>query len=399
VSDAGRTLDVLAVEPWNAGSHAAFLLGLMEHSRHRVRALTLPGRFWKWRQTGSGLVLGARAARGPRPDLVFASDYLHLPDFLAVTRRAWGPPPVPAILYFHENQLSYPLKEGHDLDRAYALANLSGAAAADAVWFNSAYHREAFRKDLEALLSACPDHAPVDVGKAIAARSRVVPLGVDLAALDRHAGPAPRTGPLTLLWNHRWEHDKNPEGFFHACFRLAEAGADFRVIVLGQSFSEVPPVFAEVRQRLGPKILHFGWVPERATYARLVSRADVVVSLAHHDFFGVAVVEAMHLGCLPLLAGRLNYPDLVPPEAHGRCLVADADDLVARLMRLADDPAAARTGEARAWAARHDWRHAVTAFDSGFDSTFVAASDSAFSEAGSGGTTLRATDPDLGRDM
>jgi len=388
-----RPLDVLAVEPWNSGSHAAFLTGLAARSRHRVRALTLAGRFWKWRQTGSGLVLGARAARGPRPDLVFASDFLHLPDFLAVTRRAWAnmpSPPVPAVLYFHENQLSYPLREGHDLDRAYALANLSGAAAADAVWFNSAYHMESFFKDLEALLAACPDHAPVDLARAIAARASVVPLGVDLEGLDAHADPAPRTGPLTLLWNHRWEHDKNPEDFFAACFRLADAGADFRVIVLGQSFAEVPAVFAEARERLGARVLHFGWVPERAAYARLVSRADVVVSLAHHDFFGVAVVEAMHLGCLPLLAARLNYPDLVPPGMHARCLVADADDLLARLKRLAGDPAAARTGAARDWAARHDWRQAVRAFDVGFSAAFAAPA---------GATTLRATAPDLGRDM
>jgi len=387
VTGADRPLDVLAVEPWNAGSHAAFLVGLVERSRHLVRALALPGRFWKWRQTGSGLVLGARAARGPRPDLLFASDFLHLPDFLAVTRRAWDGPPVPAVLYFHENQLSYPLQAGHDLDRAYALANLSGAAAADAVWFNSAYHREVFFKDLEALLAACPDHAPADLAREIAQKSAVVPLGVDLEGLDGRlnagADPAPRTGPLTLLWNHRWEHDKNPEGFFEACFRLAASGADFRVIVLGQSFSEVPGIFAGARERLGTKVLHWGFVPDRAGYARLLSRADVVVSLAHHDFFGVAVVEAMHLGCLPLLAKRLNYPDLVPSEMHARCLVADGDDLLARLLELAQDPAAARTGEARNWAARHDWGHAVEAFDRGF------------SEA----TTLRATAPYLGRDM
>jgi glycosyltransferase involved in cell wall biosynthesis len=391
---ASRPLDVLAVEPWNSGSHAAFLNGLMERSRHRVRSLTLPGRFWKWRQTGSGLGLGARAARGPRPDLVFASDFLHLPDFLAVTRRAWPGPPVPAVLYFHENQLSYPLQEGHDLDRAYALANLSGAAAADAVWFNSAYHMESFLTDLDALLAACPDHAPAVLAYEIAQKSAIVPLGVDLegldAALDAQADPAPRTGPLTLLWNHRWEHDKNPEAFFGACDRLTAAGAEFRVIVLGQSFSASPAIFAEARERLGDRVLHWGFVPERAAYARLVARADVAVSLARHDFFGVAVVEAMHVGVLPLLANRLNYPDLVPPEAHARCLVADADDLVSRLTELAKDPRKARTGEARGWAARHDWRHAIQAFDAGFAEAASAAGEV---------TTLRATAPCLGRDM
>ena len=24
----------------------------------------------------------------------------------------------------------------------------------------------------------------------------------------------PRTGPLRVLWNHRWEYDKNPDEFF-----------------------------------------------------------------------------------------------------------------------------------------------------------------------------------------
>jgi len=382
-------LDVVAVEPWLAGSHKGFLDGLVAHGRHRIRPYTLPGRFWKWRQTGSGLVLGRRAAaEAPPCDLIFASDFLHLPDFLAVTRRTWSQnPAVPAVLYFHENQLSYPLAEGHDLDRAYALANVSGAAVADAVWFNSAYHRERFLADLEGLLASCPDFAPKEVQGEIAAKSTVVPLGVDLEGLSPHFDPAPRTGPLTLLWNHRWEHDKNPEGFFEACLGLAAAGADFRLIVLGQAFRTVPAVFAEARERLAPHILHWGYAPERADYARLLSRADVVVSTARHDFFGVAVVEAMHAGCLPLLADRLNYPDLVPPEAQDRCLLKSDADLLPRLAALARDPAPARTGEARGWAARHGWRHAIGAFDAGF------------TRVGGEFATLRATGPYRGRDM
>jgi glycosyltransferase involved in cell wall biosynthesis len=373
VREPPQALDVVAVEPWLAGSHRDFLDGLVARSRHRIRPYTLPGRFWKWRQTGSGLVLGRKAAEETPPcDLIFASDFLHLPDFLAVTRRVWPrSPAVPAVLYFHENQLSYPLAAGHDLDRAYALANVSGATVADAVWFNSAYHRGQFLEDLERLLGACPDFAPRALHGEIAAKSTVVPLGVDLGGLTPHLDPAPRTGPLTLLWNHRWEHDKNPEGFFGACFALAEAGADFRLIVLGQAFSRAPAVFAEARERLSKHILHWGWVAERGAYARWLSRADVVVSTARHDFFGVSVVEAMHARCWPLLADRLNYPDLVPPEAHERCLLKSDDDLLPRLLALAKDPAPARSGEARAWAARHDWRHAIGAFDAGFAEAFA----------------------------
>ncbi len=52
---------------------------------------------------------------------------------------------------------------------------------------------------------------------------------------------------------------------------------------------------------------HFGYADE-AQYAALLHRADVVVSTALHEFFGVAVVEAIYCGCFPMLPRRpLRY--------------------------------------------------------------------------------------------
>ncbi|MDP6620377.1 MAG: DUF3524 domain-containing protein, partial [Nitrospinota bacterium] len=68
---------VLLLEPFYGGSHKAFVDGLKRHSRHRVEALTLPDRFWKWRMRGAAILMAERMGTLRRPpDVVLASDML-----------------------------------------------------------------------------------------------------------------------------------------------------------------------------------------------------------------------------------------------------------------------------------------------------------------------------------
>ena len=91
-----------------------------------------------------------------------------------------------------------------------------------------------------------------------------------LASIVQESGVrVPADRPLRIVWPHRWEHDKNPESFFDALFKLQdEEDLDFRVSVLGQSFEDVPEIFQEAKTRLGPKIVHFGRLESRADYLR-----------------------------------------------------------------------------------------------------------------------------------
>ena len=343
-SAASRRLRVLALEPWYGGSHRRFLDGLMAHSRHDVRAVTMAARTWKWRMQGGAVTLAEKARAeyeaGWTPDVLLASDMVNLPAFLALARDRVASTPV--VLYLHENQLTYPLREGAVRDYTYAYINYLSALAADRVVFNSAFHHDAFFEALPDLLRRFPDYTHVGTLPGLLAKSSVLHLGLDLAGLDAARPDVPvgaDGGPPVILWNHRWEYDKDPEAFFRVVNRLDDAGLRFRLILAGQTFEELPPAFERGFRRYADRVLHYGYAESFADYARLLHRADLVVSTSQHEFFGIAMLEAIHCGCHPLLPDRLTYPELIPealhrPLLHAPILYESEDELFDRLRRL-----------------------------------------------------------------
>ncbi len=355
-------MNLWLVEPYYTGSHQAWADGYQAHSRHDVRLLTLPGRFWKWRMQGGAVTLARKAASlGEQPDLILASDMLNLPVFLALSCGRLAAAPV--ALYFHENQLTYPLQPEERRDLHYGFVNFVSALRADAVFFNSAYHLEAFFDELPRLLKHFPDYNELWAVDALRAKSEVLPLGLDLARLDAHRPHSPRVGQPLILWNHRWEYDKDPTTFFQAIYALAEEGLEFGLILLGESFRNWPAEFLEARQHLAERIVHFGYAEDVATYAHLLRQSDLVVSTARHEFFGASVVEACYCDCMPILPRRLSYPELIPTDHHADCLYDDFDGLLARLRQ-----AILHVGEVRAFSlrqhmSRFDWRQMAACYD------------------------------------
>jgi glycosyltransferase involved in cell wall biosynthesis len=355
-------MDLWLIEPYHTGSHQAWADGYQNHSRHTVRLLALPGRFWKWRMQGGAITLARQAhALAARPDLILASDMLNLPVFLALAGERLTR--VPVALYFHENQLTYPLPPGEKRDLHYSLINFASALRADVLLFNSGYHLEAFFDELPRLLKHFPDYNELWAVPHLRARAQVLPLGLDLARLDANR-PEPLTqGRPLILWNHRWEYDKDPETFFRAIYALAGEGLDFGLILLGESFRNQPVEFLEVRERLPGRVIHFGYAEDTTTYSRWLWQADIVVSTARHEFFGAAIVEACYCNCFPVLPRRLSYPELLPPSHHTLCLYDDFDGLLARLRQALLHPAETRAGSLRSHMRRYDWRLMAPQYD------------------------------------
>ncbi len=323
-------MKVLALEPWYGGSHRNFLDGFAHHSRHEVHRITMSARFWKWRMHGAAVTMARKTVdwinQGNKPDVIFATDMVNVPAFLSLTRPHLAE--VPIIYYLHENQLTYPLKEGRERDYTYAYINYVSCLASDHVVFNSRFHHDEFLEALPVLLRAFPDYNHMHSVREIREKSSVLHLGMDLRAHDKYALPsAPRTrGQLMhtpiVLWNQRWEYDKNPEAFFRLMNRLDDSGCSFRLILAGEHFEEQPYEFERAFERYAERILHYGYAEDFAEYSSLLHRADIIVSTALHEFFGIAVMEAIYCGCHPLLPDRLSYPELVQSSLHNPLLHA-----------------------------------------------------------------------------
>ena len=355
-------MDILFLNPFHGGSHAAVAEGYAHHSRHDVRLLALPiDGGWRWRMRGGAVSLARLFRENPsQPDLILTTDMLDLATFLALTRPHTSG--VPTALYFHENQLTYPLPAGRARDLSLPWVNYTAALAADAVLFNSAFHRDAFVGALPGLLGRYHDYQELATIDAIAKKASVLPPGIDLARLD---GPreTPDGGPPIILWNGRWEYDKNPQEFFAGLELLEERGVSFRLIVAGEHIDPNAPDFAAARERWRQRALHWGYAPTVAEYAALLRRADIVVSTAIQEFFGIAVLEALACGCVPVLPRRLAYPELLPERYHVACLYRRPADLADRLQSVIAGLDALRREPWAAIAAPYAWPAMAPRYD------------------------------------
>jgi len=340
-----------------------------------VEIWQLPPRKWKWRMRGSAYHFAARAREagpGEAPDVVFASDFLNLADWRALTPPEFGR--APCAFYFHENQIGYPLSDHAPVEHHYGWINLSSALAADSVLFNSLYHREQFLGEVSKVLRRMPDPVPPTLVDELRDRSEVFPVGIDFAPHDEFVpartkwpdaatGDPDASGAPIIVWNHRWEYDKRPDLFAAALIELARRGRAFRSIVCGESFDKQLPEFEELRRVLGGRLLHLGYFEKASDYRAALAGSNVVVSTARHEFFGVSVVEAMYLGCLPMLPADLSYPEIVPPHLHPLFLYRETDDLADRLEELLARPPLEYGDELRGVAARYDWRRLAPLLD------------------------------------
>ncbi len=362
-------MKVLFLDPYHSGSHAAFSSGWRARSRHQIEILPLPGRHWKWRMRHAAWTLAQQAAAlAGHVDAVVATDMIDLAAWRGLAPGAMAR--LPHVLYMHENQLVYPDAHARERDHHYGFTNILSCAAADAVWWNSGWHRDVFFDAAAELCARMPDFVPTDAIERGRTASAVMPPGIDVMP-----GPPRADGPLRLLWAARWEADKGPDELFAAVRAAVSRGVDLRLDVVGRS-SKPLPLFAAAHAELAGHIDQWGWLPSRGDYQATLQRADVIVSTARHEFFGIAVVEAVAAGAFPLVPRRLAYPEVLSsfaaPDADDGSYDGSVADLVARLEALAARKAAGTLWQGDAERGRravsaYAWQRRAAAMDDALD--------------------------------
>lgn len=251
---------------------------------------------------------------------------------------------LPLVAYFHENQLCYPRAQQHEEGRPYnqkrdlhfGMMNISSALAADHVFFNSEFQRSAFLAEISQFLKIFPDKQPKWVSSEIAQKSSILYPGIDAPNVENNAQIKQKAHIPTIVWNHRWEFDKQPEVFFKSLYQIEAEGYDFRLIILGENSQARPKAFEEAKERLAAKILHFGYAAIREQYLELLAQADLTISCAIQENFGIAALESIAAGAWPLLPQRLSYPELIPQALANKVFYSSDEGLLTQLRQHLD---------------------------------------------------------------
>ncbi len=364
------------MEPFFGGSHRQWAEGLRSHSRHCIDIMSLPGRHWKWRMHQSAPHFARniqKLKKEVKYDIILCSDMVDvasLRGLLSVSSHKSWHQKIPIITYFHENQITYPWSPSDpdknlQRDRHYGWINLMTAISTDMLVFNSKYHKSSFIDALPDFLGRFPDKVEIDIDH-MHQKSVVIPLGLSLS--DIISAPKPQNAKPVILWNHRWEYDKNPDLFFDTLFRLHDEDIDFNLVVLGENHNKYPGIFDRAKKILAEKILHWGYTESKDSYHRWLLFGDILPVTSNQDFFGISAIEGIAAGCFPLLPRRLAFPEHLPDDDKAFYYYDTPQELYMRLKSLIKNrpPCSIRTE-----VMKYDWTKVIGIYDDFFGGMYI----------------------------
>ncbi|KAH9524943.1 Glycosyltransferase-like domain-containing protein 1 [Bulinus truncatus] len=164
--------DVLIIEPFFGGSHQVLIKILQDDEDIGPRCIvcSLPAKKWQWRARTSALYFSQTIPFG-QYKILFASSVLNLAELIALRPDLAQ---TQKIIYFHENQLIYPVQQKQDRDFQYGYNQILTCLVADKVVFNSAFNMKSFLSTISSHLKLIPDHRPKNLHDQIRPKCQVL---------------------------------------------------------------------------------------------------------------------------------------------------------------------------------------------------------------------------------
>ncbi len=195
-------------------------------------------------------------------------------------------------------------------------------------------------------------------------RIRVIENGVDI---DKFADAASRTLTPTMIYVGRWTAHKGLDRTLALLAVLRQRHPAWRLIVAGREYDDINRhVLACMAEEAGvTEAVTILPNPDNETLRAAIGEASYAVCLSRHEGFGLAAIEAMSAGLIPILsaippferlAGETLLPLIVPDDT-----VEAAAAVQALHQRVAASHLALRA-QAQRSVQRYSWRNVVGAY-------------------------------------
>jgi hypothetical protein len=304
-------LDILALEPFFGGARRAMLQTIVRHSRHRWNVLTLPPRRIERRLAAAAQWFGEQLSRHwvGRVDLLFTSEAMNLSDLFRVVGVLAR---VPAVVYFHDNQLP---EAGQRAQDAVQLVNLNTAMAATEIWFNSVFHLRSFVNKASALVALHEELASGNPIPLLMDKARHLPPPVDLEAARAAAPPGVGRARRVVLRDTR---EADLALLNSALGILARRNVKYRLITVGPVEGLDPD--------LARRTISEGDEPSQIA---ALHEAGIHIGARWGSPWDLHAIRALSLGCWPIHPKSGVYPELLPRALHGHCLYERSANVLA----------------------------------------------------------------------
>jgi len=192
----------------------------------------------------------------------------------------------------------------------------------------------------------------------------VIENGVDV---EKYRGNAAEERRPSMIYFGRWSRNKALDAVLSLFAQLVRLHPQWTLVLAGREYDHGAEELLAWADMLGVgDAVRIAPNPSDGELADLIRQASYFICLSKHEGFGLAPIEAMSAGLIPILSDIPPFRHLVEQSGLGFLLDADHPDrLIADLVNFHRDKSVEHGRQrqrALAFSERYDWRHVADGY-------------------------------------